>query len=312
VSPETAATRFDRVVRLIAEGSRLARHEPDGVPLDELAAKLGTTPRQVVADLRLVTEVGDDPASTWLLSLSAWLEDDRLGIESLGPYRRPIRLTSDELLALRVALVTEGEIPSRVLAELAEWESRTLPSEAVPIRPVPFLTGSEAAMVDLGRAALNTRRRMSLVYAGEGAEAPDTRVVQVHDVVLAEGVAYLSAWCESREDWRRFRCDRILEADLLEDTFEPRPDAPRIATRDDLFVAPEGGVDEVRVRVSGEVARWVRERYRDVEELDDGAVVLTVRTASVDWLVRTVLYYGDQAEVLGPPAYREAMWRAVN
>jgi predicted DNA-binding transcriptional regulator YafY len=68
----------------------------------------------------------------------------------------------------------------------------------------------------------------------------------------------------------------------------------------------------VQVRVSGDVARWVRERYRDVEELEDGSVVLTVRTASVDWLVRTVLYYGDQAEVLGPPAYREAMLRAVN
>jgi proteasome accessory factor C len=135
-------------------------------------------------------------------------------------------------------------------------------------------------------------------------------VVQVHDVVLAEGVAYLVAWCELRADWRKFRCDRILEAELLADTFEPRDDAPAIATRDDLFTAPADGVDEVRVRVSGGIARWVRERY-DVEEAGDGSVVLTVRTASVDWLVRMVLYYGDQAEVLGPPAYREAMRRAV-
>ncbi len=312
MSPETAATRLNRLVQLAAEGTRLGRHEHDGVPIDDLAAQLGVTRRRLLADVQLLTEAGDDPGSTWLSSLSAWQEGDRLWIQTLGPYRRPIRLTSDELLALRVALVTEGEIPSRVLAELAQWESQAPPAENVPIRPVPFLGGSEPAMVDLGRAAMDGRQKLSLVYAGEGAERATPRVVQVHDVVLAEGVAYLSAWCELRGDWRRFRCDRILEAELLDDTFEPRPDAPVIATRDDLFVAPEGGVDEVRVRVSGDVARWVRERYRDVEELQDGSIVLTVRTASVDWLVRLALYYGDQAEVLGPPAYREAMRRAVD
>jgi predicted DNA-binding transcriptional regulator YafY len=109
-------------------------------------------------------------------------------------------------------------------------------------------------------------------------------------------------------------CPRYEAAALVErlvaDTFEPRDDAPAIATRDDLFTAPADGMDEVRVRVSGEVARWVRERY-EVVEAGDGSVVLTVRTASVDWLVRMVLYYGDQAEVLGPPVYRDAMRRAV-
>jgi len=312
VSPETAATRLSRLVQLVAEGTRVGHHAPEGVPIDSLAAELGVTPKRLLADVQLLTEAGDDPDTTWLSSLSAFQDGDRLWIQSRGPYRRPIRLTSEELLALRVALVTEGDVPSRVLTELAEWESRTPPADAVPIRPVPFLGGSEAAMVDLARAAMDGRHRLRIVYAGEGAEAPDSRVVQVHDVVLAEGVAYLSAWCELREGWRRFRCDRILEAELLDDSFAPRPDAPRIATRDDLFVAPEGGVDEVRVRVSGDVARWVRERYDDVEELEDGAVVLTVRTASVDWLVRMVLYYGDQAEVLGPPAYREAMRLAMN
>lgn len=312
MSPETAAARLNRLVQFVAECTRLGRHEHEGVPIDEIATALGVSRGRLLADVQLLTEAGDDPGHTWLSSLSAWQEGDRLWIQSLGPYRRPIRLTSDELLALRVALVIEGGIPSRVLAGLAQWESQVPPAEAVPIRPVPFLGGSEPAMVDLARAAMDGRKKLALVYAGEGAAEATARVVQVHDVVLAEGVAYLSAWCELREGWRRFRCDRILEAELLDDVFEPRDDAPVIATRDDLFVAPDGGVDEVRVRVAGDVARWVRERYDDVEDLPDGSVVLTVRTASVDWLVRLVLYYGDQAEVLGPPAYREAMLRAVD
>jgi predicted DNA-binding transcriptional regulator YafY len=35
------------------------------------------------------------------------------------------------------------------------------------------------------------------------------------------------------------------------------------------------------------------------------------RIASVGWLLRTVLQYGAEAEVLGPPVYREAVKRAV-
>jgi predicted DNA-binding transcriptional regulator YafY len=40
-------------------------------------------------------------------------------------------------------------------------------------------------------------------------------------------------------------------------------------------------------------------------------VVVRFRSASVDWLVRHVLQYGDQAEVLEPTGYREALRRAV-
>lgn len=310
MSPESAEARLNRLVQLVAEGTRHGREEPEGVPLDALAGELGLTREQLLTDVQLLTEAGDDPANTWLSSLSAFQEGERLGIQCLGPYRRPIRLTADELLALRIALATETVEPPALLAELAQWEADAARAVSVPIRPVPFLGGSEAAIVDLARVALDGRRKLRLAYAGDGAAEPTTRMVHVHDVVLAGGTAYLVAWCELRRDWRKFRSDRVLEAELLEDTFEPRDDAPAIATRDDLFAAPPGGVDEVRVRFSGDVARWVRERYA-VEEEADGSVSVTVRTASLDWLVRMVLHYGDAAEVLDPPAYREAMRRAV-
>jgi proteasome accessory factor C len=310
VSPETAERRLNRLVQLVAEGTRHGRRVPEGVPLEELADELGMTRAQLLAEVRLLTEAGDDPATTWLSSLSAFQEGDRLSIQSRGPYRRPIRLTADELLALRIALATETVQPSPVLAALAEWEGVSAPHETPAVRPVPFLGGSEPATVDLARTAMNKGRKLAIVYAGEGATEATKRVVQVHDVVLAEGVAYLSAWCELRHGWRRFRADRILDVELRRDTFERRDDAPAIATREDLFVPPAEVVDAVKVRFSGDVARWVRERYV-VEDGPDGSVVVTVRTVSVDWLVRMVLHYGDAAEVLEPPAYREAMRRAV-
>jgi predicted DNA-binding transcriptional regulator YafY len=40
-------------------------------------------------------------------------------------------------------------------------------------------------------------------------------------------------------------------------------------------------------------------------------VVDTFQASSVEWLVRRVLEYGAEAEVLEPVSYREAMRRAV-
>jgi len=76
-------------------------------------------------------------------------------------------------------------------------------------------------------------------------------------------------------------------------------------------VAPPDGIDHVKVRFSPRIARWVRERHRDAEVSYDERAVVTFPCASMDWLVRAVLQYGDEAEVLEPVAYREAMRRAV-
>ena len=310
--PQSASTQLNRIVQLVAELSRREREGRGPVTLQELADHLGTRPSVVMRDIRVLTEAADDPKATWLLSLSAYQEGERVGVSSLGPYRRPIRFTSDELLALQVALVTESEPPSEVLRSLAglmDVDERTQAAET--ISPVPFLHGGQAAVVELAHIALNARQRVKLLYAGEGADEPSVRVTQIHDVVASEGNHYLIAWCERAEAWRRFRTDRVLEAELLAGSFEWRIDAPTIESAKDLFEAPPEAVDEVRIRFSPRISRWIRERYTDAEVEDDGSTVVTFRTSSMDWLVRSVLQYGDEAEVIEPAAYREAVRRAV-
>jgi predicted DNA-binding transcriptional regulator YafY len=79
----------------------------------------------------------------------------------------------------------------------------------------------------------------------------------------------------------------------------------------DLFRAPPAAIQRVRVRFSRSAARRVRERYPECQDAGDGAVVVTFQASSVDWLVRRVLEYGPDAEVVEPAAYREAIRRAV-
>jgi len=307
---ETAAGQINRIVSMVAE---LSRREAEGAPpptLDELADSLETTRRQILRDIRILTEAGDEPESTWLATLRAYQDGDRVSVSSLGPYRRPIRFTAEEALALQVALVTEPDVPSRVLRELADLDEPVRGEAGRTVAPVPFLHSDEAAIVDLARIAMNSRQRLNLVYADEGGQVTD-RVIQPHDVVLAEGKCYISAWCELREEWRFFRADRVLESELLPDNFVPRPDRPVIESSKDLLRAEAERTDDVTIRFSPEISRWIRERYPEAEQQQDGSVVASFPTASVDWLVRTVLQYGPDAEVLDPPMYRGAMRTAM-
>ena len=66
-----------------------------------------------------------------------------------------------------------------------------------------------------------------------------------------------------------------------------------------------------RVWVSPERARWVREARRVVEEWSDGAVIVELSFAGVDWLVREVLKEAGDAAVLEPEDAREAVRGAV-
>ena len=66
-----------------------------------------------------------------------------------------------------------------------------------------------------------------------------------------------------------------------------------------------------RVWVSPERARWAREARRVVEECSDGAVVVELSFAGVDWLVREILKEAGDAAVLEPEDAREAVRAAA-
>ena len=67
----------------------------------------------------------------------------------------------------------------------------------------------------------------------------------------------------------------------------------------------------VRVRFSPYQSRWIRERRyhpsQQIEELADGALILTLRVAGIQEIKRWILGYGAHAEVLEPASLRAAI-----
>ena len=88
-----AAAQLERIVSLVAELSRGHPGQEEGRRLADLAGTCGVSPQQIAGDIRTLTTLCDHAEAEWLLSLSAWQQDDRVSVRSLGPFRRPVLLS---------------------------------------------------------------------------------------------------------------------------------------------------------------------------------------------------------------------------
>jgi len=311
-----AREQLERLLLLIPEIAR----EHDGRRLDELAELVGTTVDRVVRDLEEATArayyhhagPGDD--------LQILIETDRVRIWTTGEFRRPIKLSPLEALALALGfrILAADDRPGNreaFLARAARLEARVA-SRAVDGRAAAgfhIAAGDEGedgvrlALMDAAAAC----RCCRIEYLKAGDEAPGERVVHPYAVGYTGGGWYLIGHCTMRDAVRLFRTDRILSVSVLESRFDRPADfdpEPWITRLGGLYRADHE--IEVRVRYSPGIARWIREKG-PVEEQADGSVVVRHRVADIEWIVRHVLQYGAEAEVLEPAEVRRAVAEAA-
>ena len=149
-----------------------------------------------------------------------------------------------------------------------------------------------------------------LQYLKPGAEAPEDRTVRPYALVHGEGQWYLLAWCGLAEEVHTFRMDRILDAAPTGDRF-PAPDDfdPNVHIQGGRVFRADRKMD-VKVRYSPYVARWIVEKEA-LEMAIDGSVTVTYPVADPHWIVRHVLQYGPEAEVLERVEVRGWVWGVV-
>ena len=74
------------------------------------------------------------------------------------------------------------------------------------------------------RKAIRTERRLKLCYRDEAGSASE-RVVWPFALAFFDRVRLLIAWCELRGDFRSFRTDRIVEAEVMDARYPTRRQA---------------------------------------------------------------------------------------
>jgi predicted DNA-binding transcriptional regulator YafY len=158
-------------------------------------------------------------------------------------------------------------------------------------------------------AAERTSRSARFTYCDKEGRS-STRTVDPYGFIINAGRVYCVAYDHVRRDLRTFAVDSVSKPKLLAKTFV-RPkgfDVEAYAAASISGVLHGDETTPIRVRFTSRVAkaavaaRIVAES--EVEHRDDGSVEILYRIADVDELVRWVLGWGAQAEILSPPEAR--------
>jgi proteasome accessory factor C len=277
----------------------------DGVRVAEAARDFGVSERQLRSDLELLWVCGlpgYGPGD--LIDLS--FEGDRVRVTFTAGMVRPLRLSTDEAVALVVALKTLLELPglaereavSRALAKV----SAAAGSVADRVTPVAVSVDAHEEALAVVRDGLERKRALHLTYYVPTRDERTERTVDPMTLHLVDGKWYLEAWCRRVEGVRLFRLDRVDDVAVLDERAAPPEQAHGRDVQSGIY-QPEPGSPAVRLRLARH-ARWVADYYPvdSVTPVDDppGGLAVTVRTADLAWARRLVASLGGAALVDEP------------
>ena len=305
-----AQDQLDRILHILPLAGRSG-----GASYQELADALAVSRDQVVRDVEEVTAREYYHPAGSASDIRVGLSEDRVTVWTTGQFQRPVRLTLREAAALHLglrllAVERDDRTLSAVLDDVEERLAWAVP-EDVSRRVV---VDGDAGTADEVRAlvvdAAKDRRRCRLEYLKPDAAEPGPRTVDPYVVAYSEGSWYLIGHCRDRGEPRVFRIDRILEAERLDERFDPPADFDPADYLSDGRVFRADDEVEVAVRYGPRVARWLVERGEG-ERAEDGSVVVRHPVADPGWVVRHVLQYGPDAQVLEPREVRAMVRNAA-
>ena len=321
-SPGTAAPGArDQVARLLTLVPFL--HHRDQVRLADAAELLGTSPAQVLGDLKVLFMCGlpgglpDDLIDVDLDAIESDeggpVSDGVIRIENADYLARPLRLSPTEASAVMVALHTLRDVSRRetqaiIDAVLAKLDAAATTAAAARRIAVDARSGEVAllALSDTLQRAADERRQVRLTYHVPSRDELSERVVDPHGVVPHGRFHYLDAWCHTASDDRLFRLDRITEAVVLDSPVTTEPRAPREVNEGLLTGdAPDGGT--VATLVLQSHADWVPNYYpmQEVRPQADGSVEVDIPVADPRWLMRLLLRLAPYAAVVAPEEFTD-------
>ncbi|WP_405010503.1 helix-turn-helix transcriptional regulator [Kitasatospora sp. NBC_01539] len=277
--------------------------ERPGAEVAEVARAFGITERELIGDLNVLPMCGTSFRGGDLLDIDT--DGDRIWWHNVDDVAQPLRLAADEATALLVAARAVAGLPglrrrdrealTRAVTKIEDAAGESAESSA---RIGVTFEAEGQVFADIDRA-LTEGRRLWLRYWSHGRGGMTEREVDPIRLV-AEGHTYLEGWCRTSEDRRIFRLDRVAELRVLDEPADP----PRLEPRDLSagLVNPAADDPEVVVEV-GPGGRWVAEYYTHdkAEELPDGGLRITLRSADPSGLRPLALRLGRDGRIVSPP-----------
>ncbi|MGZ5359998.1 MAG: helix-turn-helix transcriptional regulator [Solirubrobacterales bacterium] len=312
-----SSIRPERFARLVTLAGMLIESAKAGERLQvaEVIEKLHLSDEELRDDIELLNIVNFG-GGTYVLYAELIGDEIEVDSEPYGDnFARPARLLPLEAKALVAAIDLFGDhLPQSGLVSAREKIVGALghdPSEEG--LEIARSGGDDADIARKVNEAIAAQRVLAIHYYKENEDEFTKREIEPYRLANGPEGWYVASYDRRREDIRHFRLDRIKEAEMIAEGFEPRPEFADIAALEGGWLSGEQvpTAHVARVWISPERARWAREEHTVVEELADDSLVIEVPFGSTDWLLREVLKGAGDFVVLEPEDTREAIRREL-
>lgn len=298
--------RTDRLLAIVLELQSKGRQRAE-----DLAATFETSKRTIYRDIEALSQAGVP-----LLAVPGQ------GYELMeGYFLPPLSFTAAEASTLLlgsgfVAQNLDAEYRSAAHAAAQKIEGVLPEKERAEVRKlqsnIHFLAqniGDPPVLRKLRQASFESRtvqfRYHARSHSGDGSSAPRLRQADPYGLAFYRGAWYMSAFCHTNQDVRRFRLDRIEDLTVLSDTFERPAD----------FKLEQGPSDEdrvikVQVLFDASIARWVKEAHHffiEKQEENDLGLLVTMLVRHERDVIQWLLGWGKHARVLEPESLRQQL-----
>jgi proteasome accessory factor BC len=311
-----SAIRPERFARLVTLAGLLIDSAKRGERLGvaDLRSRLELTDEELREDIDLLNVVNFG-GGTYVLYAEIVGDEVEVDTEPYGDnFARPARLLPLEAKALVAAIDLFGEHLPQTGLQSARAKIVTALGHDPSEEGLEIASGSggDAEVARAVNEAIGSRRVLELQYYKENEDQFTKREVEPYRLENGREGWYVECYDLTKDGIRHFKLDRVKEATVSKQSFEPRPEVEELAGVEGWMTHGEVPTAHVaRVWVSPERARWLREERTVVEELADGAVVVELPYAGTSWLVREILRGAGDLVVLEPDDARAAIAKEI-
>lgn len=297
--------RINRILFILSYVS-----QNQGISVDRLANKVGMRPRQLLKELEFISLVGKPPFKPDDY-VDIYVEEQRVYIEFDQQLNRPLRFTRPEAVSLLLSLeLLDPEVDPEGVKSLKEKigkaitnsvDSNTRLEDSIVFEQPSHLISEHFSLL---RKAIETRRKVEIEYYSLTRNETGSRVIRPYLLTKNLGNWYLTGYCEKRLDLRTFKFERILDVSLLPDAFSEPVDFDVNRYKTDFSSA--SGEHKLEIYFDRHLAPWTRERWgSSARRVEDGGVILTIYSETLEFGSRLVLGSAPHARPLGPPEFIE-------
>jgi proteasome accessory factor C len=306
--PGRPPTPADRIRRLLFLVPFVAARD-EGVPIAELAERLGIPERDVLSEIDLLCRVGPpagDPSEFLLLGV----EGGRVFVDLPQQLVRPPRLSAQEAFALLLgaqALRDSGIAHHEAAVSRAEAKIRRAlgSSQAPELARIEqgLLFGNAdrrglSVVAELARAA-RTRQAVEIDYYSAGRGQRARRGIDPYGLVNHLGAWYLVGRCHLNDEARLFKCERIASVWPQTTRFTVPRDFDLERFQRDRLRLPTARRGSVKLRFRGEAALEAL-HWEGARKTRDGSVDVALAMAPNEWLLGWILGFGSEVQALAP------------